>query len=306
VAGAGTGRSRQGWSRFKGRLPVAAPVLAGAAVFAPSRRSAGTEESIVEAGPPHWVLRECQVAHEPPLEMWEGKFVFLDGVGVHVWPAATCVANHLRSLRLAADSGPSFDERTDEGEVQCEPAAGWQGRRVLELGCGCGLVSVLLARWGAEVVATDANRAALALAEANAARHLKEPERVQLHELNWDDTAACAKFVEEKGPFDVIIICDGDNPCVGQELRSPPGPLLEATRALSAGGTEVLLAVAERAGDIAATARALLERRRWLDLASLPYDLVTGNGANVTVFHFRWRPQVGAGGETTRKLWATV
>src|SRR5919106_1769576 len=42
------------------------------------------------------------------------------------------------------------------------------GKRVLELGCGLGVPSIAAARWGAEVLATDADPDALALLERNA------------------------------------------------------------------------------------------------------------------------------------------
>ena len=46
------------------------------------------------------------------------------------------------------------------------------GERILEVGTGCGLLSILAAKAGAKVVATDINPAALECARANAASNL--------------------------------------------------------------------------------------------------------------------------------------
>lgn len=45
------------------------------------------------------------------------------------------------------------------------------GKRVLELGTGCGLIAALAAKSGAQVIATDVNQAALKCALANASVH---------------------------------------------------------------------------------------------------------------------------------------
>ncbi len=45
------------------------------------------------------------------------------------------------------------------------------GKRVLELGTGCGLIAILAAKSGAQVVATDVNQAALKCARTNASAH---------------------------------------------------------------------------------------------------------------------------------------
>jgi len=46
-----------------------------------------------------------------------------------------------------------------------------KGERVLELGTGCGLLAILAAKVGVQVVATDINPAALKCARANAVKH---------------------------------------------------------------------------------------------------------------------------------------
>jgi 2-polyprenyl-3-methyl-5-hydroxy-6-metoxy-1,4-benzoquinol methylase len=42
----------------------------------------------------------------------------------------------------------------------------WQGKKVLEIGCGTGRITEMLARWGAHVTATDVSREMLAVAQA--------------------------------------------------------------------------------------------------------------------------------------------
>ena len=62
-----------------------------------------------------------------------------------LWPSAQILAEEVRTMRLA-------------------------GQRVLELGCGLGLVSIAAAMAGADVVATDYYDDALLFARANAWR----------------------------------------------------------------------------------------------------------------------------------------
>lgn len=45
-------------------------------------------------------------------------------------------------------------------------AQDWQGKKVLEIGCGTGRITEVLARWGANITATDINEAMLDVARA--------------------------------------------------------------------------------------------------------------------------------------------
>lgn len=56
-----------------------------------------------------------------------------------------------------------------------------EGERVLELGTGCGLVSILAAKKGADVVSTDINKKALECARENAEAHEVE-SKIQFKE----------------------------------------------------------------------------------------------------------------------------
>ena len=73
------------------------------------------------------------------------------------------------------------------------------GARVLELGCGLGLPSVVAALRGAEVLATDWSDEALAVAALNAERN---GARIETARLAWADAAPAG------APWDLIIGAD--------------------------------------------------------------------------------------------------
>jgi predicted nicotinamide N-methyase len=75
------------------------------------------------------------------------------------------------------------------------------GRRLIELGCGLALPSLVAARAGAEVVATDLDPEALALAERNAAEN---GLRIETALADW---SAPGEIVG-RGPFDLCLAAD--------------------------------------------------------------------------------------------------
>ena len=75
------------------------------------------------------------------------------------------------------------------------------GRRVVELGCGLGVPSLVAARAGADVLATDGDRDALELVERNA-RENRLP--VQTACVEWD----AADALVARGPFDLVLAAD--------------------------------------------------------------------------------------------------
>ena len=105
------------------------------------------------------------------------------------------------------------------------------GRRVLELGCGLGLPSLVAAQGGARVLATDWSAEALAAVEENAAHN---DVAVEVLRLDWREPAA----VLERGPWDLVLAAD-----VLYEARNV-APLLALLPRL---GREVLLADPDRA-----------------------------------------------------------
>jgi predicted nicotinamide N-methyase len=98
-----------------------------------------------------------------------------------------------------------------------------RGARVLELGCGLGLPSLVAARAGGRVLATDWSPDAIALLSQNAAHN--EVDHLDLAPVAWDDPAA---FTAD-GPWDLVLAAD-----VLYERRNLPLllgllPRLEAT-----------------------------------------------------------------------------
>lgn len=79
--------------------------------------------------------------------------------------------------------------------------AGLAGRRVVELGCGLGLPSIAAARAGAQVLATDADPAALELVARNADENGVAVETAVADWANPGDLV-------ERGPFDLALASD--------------------------------------------------------------------------------------------------
>lgn len=291
-------------------------------------RCDATMESVEDGVELQLLLRECElIPGDPPLKVWESRFVFVDGTGCRVWPATACLAAYLRATGLNSDAWGGMEAAPEGGK-----RVDWRGRRVAELGCGVGALSIALAQWGCErVVAVDTSLKALALAKRNleveqgsasASSASAARKAVTLHRLDWHDVTACQDLRKDLGPFDAIVVADGvlvgppgpmwlrgEGGVEAAPLASMPGPLLDATRELAHGGTEVVLAVTDRCGDTRETARALLARRHLIELVSTPQvvpQAQNDRGSPVTIFHFRWKERAGTGGEVTRQLWQTV
>jgi predicted nicotinamide N-methyase len=118
------------------------------------------------------------------------------------------------------------------------------GLRVVELGSGLGVPSLVAARAGAAVLATDEEPEALELVERNAAEN---GVRVEVARVEWDAADALAA----RGPFDLVLAAD-----VLYE-RASVATLLALLARL---GGEVLLADPGRPAAEAFLARA---RERW-------------------------------------------
>ena len=76
-----------------------------------------------------------------------------------------------------------------------------RGRRVVELGCGLGLPSIVAARAGAEVLATDTEPEALELVERSAAEN---GVRVRTARADWTSPDPLVA----RGPFDLVLAAD--------------------------------------------------------------------------------------------------
>jgi predicted nicotinamide N-methyase len=112
-------------------------------------------------------LRQEEGGAERPLPFW-----------AHPWPSGLALAEYLTRWPPPAD------------------------RRVLELGCGMALPSIVVAKAGATVLATDAVEDAVAFAAHNFALNetLAEVARV--------DWATDGDALVERGPFDAILAAD--------------------------------------------------------------------------------------------------
>ena len=119
-----------------------------------------------------------------------------------------------------------------------------QGLRVLELGCGLALPSLVAARAGAEVIATDVDDEALPLVERNARENGLSVETAAADWARPDELV-------ERAAFDLVLAAD-----VLYEHESVE-PLLALLPRLA---PAALLATPERAP---ATAFLELARRRW-------------------------------------------
>jgi predicted nicotinamide N-methyase len=80
-------------------------------------------------------------------------------------------------------------------------AAGLQGRRVLELGCGLGLPSIVAAVRGARVLAIDWAEDAVAFARVNAERN---GVRIAAARVSWAEPEPLLR----DAPFDLVVAAD--------------------------------------------------------------------------------------------------
>lgn len=76
-----------------------------------------------------------------------------------------------------------------------------RGRRVVELGCGLAVPSIVAARSGAAVVATDSSTEALMLADRNAAEN---GVRLETAAVDWEEPWELV----QRGPFDLVLAAD--------------------------------------------------------------------------------------------------
>ena len=136
--------------------------------------------------PPAKAAVELPLLHEPRVKLW--------------WPALDDV------VAISQDADNPYDAPTTlwpAGAVLAHAlaadCASWQGKVILELGCGVGAAALALARCNASVVATDISEAALALAAENT------NGTVVTRSLDWDDDGALAAAVAEHGPFFAVV-----------------------------------------------------------------------------------------------------
>ena len=159
-------------------------VLAAAAAF----DDVPFELRDVYGPPPAKAAVELPLLHEPRVKLW--------------WPALDDV------VAISQDADNPYDAPTTlwpAGAVLAHAlaadCASWQGKVILELGCGVGAAALALARCNASVVATDISEAALALAAENTNG---TNGTVATRLLDWDDDAALREVLAE-GPFFAVV-----------------------------------------------------------------------------------------------------
>ena len=160
-------------------------VLAAAAAF----DEVPFELRDVYGPPPAKAAVELPLLHEPRVKLW--------------WPALDDV------VAISQDADNPYDAPTTlwpAGAVLAHAlasdCASWQGKVILELGCGVGAPALALARCNASVVATDISEAALALTAENTNG---TNGTVVTRLLDWDDDVALAAAVAEHGPFFAVV-----------------------------------------------------------------------------------------------------
>ncbi len=130
-----------------------------------------------------------------------------------------------------AEFMPYWAELWPSGLALAKVVAAGEPGRLLELGCGLGLPSLVAARRGWDVVATDWSAHAIAVLTLNAAAN---GVRLRAEVATWENPS----WFEDAGPFDRVAAAD-----VLYERRNV-GSLLDLLGRL---GTEVLLADPGRA-----------------------------------------------------------
>jgi predicted nicotinamide N-methyase len=76
-----------------------------------------------------------------------------------------------------------------------------RGRRIVELGCGLGVPSIVAARAGADVLAADSSTQALSLVARNAGEN---DVRLETAAVDWEEPAELVK----RAPFDLVLAAD--------------------------------------------------------------------------------------------------
>mmetsp|Transcript_75699 Transcript_75699/g.244971 ORF Transcript_75699/g.244971 Transcript_75699/m.244971 type:complete len:373 (+) Transcript_75699:43-1161(+) len=230
----------------------------------------------------------------------------VEATGVVLWECGVLLADYLGYARwIHSSPDAAADGETGDGAslhpwwmthppAPVVPSRFWGDprRRVLELGGGCGLVTAVLASFGADVVCSDGDPAALLTAKRNCAqaerRYGHGPRGpwggVDFRQFRWGDEAAARALVRECGPFGFVV---GSDLLYGSS--SPAGPLLETLAAMAqepgGSGAEVILAMKNRCADEASAFCGLARRRGlWRVRLAERGDLPAGYEAKSSFF----------------------
>lgn len=100
-----------------------------------------------------------------------------------IWPAARALATHMSRLNQSL-----------------------AGAKILEVGCGLALPSLVAAKLGAEIVATDFHPDVPRFLEKNL--ELNQILNFKYENLNWREPAAIDLLLKQNGPFDWVMGSD--------------------------------------------------------------------------------------------------
>ncbi len=105
-------------------------------------------------------------------------------------------------LDISSAAWPMFGVLWDSGRVLANLmlSQNIEGKRILEVGCGLGLASLVLNRRRADITATDHHPRAEAFLQANTA--LNDDDAIPFHRTGWDDEDTGL------GRFDLVIGAD--------------------------------------------------------------------------------------------------
>eukprot|EP00929_Paragymnodinium_shiwhaense_P000180 TRINITY_DN100424_c0_g1_i1.p1 TRINITY_DN100424_c0_g1~~TRINITY_DN100424_c0_g1_i1.p1 ORF type:complete len:364 (+),score=56.05 TRINITY_DN100424_c0_g1_i1:81-1172(+) len=213
----------------------------------------------------------------------------IKSTGLVLWECGLLLADYLGYARwleaVARNQRPWWEIHAPAAVI---PSRFWHGKRVLELGGGCGLVSVMLACLGAHVLCTDGDRAALATAKRNALearkRYRKNWGSVDFCLLSWGHEESAKFLAESKGPFDYIV---GSDLLYGD--KAPPQPLVDTLRSLTSVSScehaEIVIVAKNRcANELEGFQRAAEALDRW-DVALADHeDLLAGYDGRSTFY----------------------
>lgn len=144
-------------------------------------------------------------SEEPLLQVSEHA---AEGIGFQVWPASRVLCRFLEvleGLESPKDGvGAGIDLECPSGTAGI--VVRLRGARVLELGAGCGLVSIVAAQLGAAVTATDMGEV-IPITQSNASLNQTVVDRaggkLTVEELPWGTALHGGR-----GPFDLIVGAD--------------------------------------------------------------------------------------------------
>lgn len=241
----------------------------------------------------------------------------IHSTGLVLWECANLLADYLgygKWLSATAAEIPWWQTHVPSAIV---PTRYWTGRRVLELGGGCGVVACALACFGAHVVCTDGDADALRTAKQNAyesqRRNSKDWGSVEFVQLAWgggedgENGQAAKSLARELGPFEFIV---GSDLLYGD--KAPAQPLVDTLAALcrepACKDAEVILALKNRCADELSSFRTAVEAKELWDLTLADPDNLLegfdqsasqfygGDGRAYGVIHLKLRSPGGPGG----------